>query len=413
MGTRKLLIVDGNYFMMRVLGQINMSDSVNNVDSEIEQKAFLVALKNSLVNLWRTFVNENFQLVEQILFVTDYGSWRKDIEPFRPYYIPEDSDQIITYKGQRAAKKEESTINYDNVYKIFDDFIQEIEDKVIVFRINKLEGDDEILLIKNKLKQIQNVFGVLFATDGDLEQVISNNLVMMKNIRSKAAPNGEFIINLNMYGKIFEQSTMDALLGSSFDNKYFKDLFSVQIGDITGSNRISRELNKGISVAKPFRTALIKSIAGDKKDNLFSLISWKSSTGTRQYSLTEKYIEKALAKHNYSLTEENCQKILSSKEALYNLLLSLREVSKQEKVDIQEIGKHLKHNLKMNVLSVKNIPEELVQEFEILWENNSEKILKEPFDEKKLLSLESQPINPKSNGFNVLEQSIPKVVEEL
>ena len=67
----------------------------------------------------------------------------------------------------------------------------------------------------------------------------------------------------------------------------------------------------------------------------------------------------------------------------------------------------------MNVLSVKNIPEELVQEFEILWENNSEKILKEPFDEKKLLSLESQPINPNSNGFNVLEQSIPKVVEEL
>lgn len=411
MESQKILLIDGNYFMMRVLGQVNMGDSVNNVESETEQKSFLISLKNSLVNLWNTFHNEQYQLVDQIVFVSDCGSWRKDVTPFRPYYLKDDKEKLIGYKEQRIAKKEESPINYDNVYRIYDEFIEIIRSVVPVLKINKLEGDDEVLLVKQKIKNNPNVFCVLFASDGDLEQVITNNLVMMKNIRSKMAPNGEYVINMHTYEKVFEQNAMNSLLGNSYDTKYYKDLFSVQIGCIDGMNKVNRDLNRGIAIATPFRTALVKSVAGDKKDNIFSLISWKSSTGTRTYSLTEKYIAKALEQHGYSLTESNCQKILSSKETIYNLLLSLREVTKQEKVDINELAQHLKHNLKMNVLSVKNIPEELVAEFEKTWTELEQFILHEKLDEQKLKALASTPINPKSSGVNVLAESIP--IEEL
>jgi hypothetical protein len=407
---RKILIIDGMYFAQRVLGQINMGDSVNNLVTDAEQSAFRASLNNSLVNLWNTFSNSGVNLIDNIIFVTDCGSWRKDVTPFRPYYIPEDSEQVIGYKEQRKAKKEESPINYDNFYRITNEFVESIRDKVIVFKINKLEGDDNIMLLSNKLKEYPNILSIIFATDGDLDQVVRDNVFIMRNIRSKDAPNGEYVITLNMYGKIFEQSTESALLGSSLDTKFYRDLFSIQIGNIDGTSKIQRSLNRGISIATPFRTALVKSVAGDKKDNIFSLISWKSSTGTRQYNITEKYIEKALEKHGYALTESNCQKVLTSKENLVNLMLSLKEVTKQNTVELEGILKHLKHNLKINMLSVNNVPEEYRNEWQKCWDENQERILHETLDYKNLAKLASvNNYNPKASGTNVLADSIPEL----
>lgn len=411
---KRLLLIDGNYFAQRVLGQVNMGDSVNNLVTVEEQKNFRAALNNSLVNLYKTFNNESTTLIDQILFVCDCGSWRKDIEPYRPYYIPETSDQVIGYKEQRKAVKEESPINYDNFYRIYSEFVEDIRDKVVVFKINKLEGDDELLLISNMLKQRNDSFGIVFATDGDLDQIVNDRIMIFRNIRSKVAPNGEIVLNLNNYGKIFEQSAMDALLGGAVDTMYYKQLFAVQIGCIDGQNKIHRELNKGISLATPFKTALVKSVAGDKKDNIFSLIQWKSKTGTRNYNITEKIIIKALDQHGYCLTEDNCQKILSSKENLFNLLLALKEVTKQTDVELTELVKHLKHNLRINMLSVKNIPEKLRQEFIKCWENNSDRIFNQRIDEKSLLSIYKEiNYNPKNKGKDVLASSIPNIVEEL
>ncbi len=411
---RRLLLIDGNYFSMRVLGQVNMGDSVNNLVSIEEQKNFRAALNNSLVNLYKTFNNESTNIIDQILFVCDCGSWRKDIQPFRPYYIPETSDQVIGYKEQRKAVKEESPINYDNFYRIYNDFVEDIRDKVVVFKINKLEGDDELLLISNMLKQRNDAIGIVFGNDGDLDQIVNDRIMIFRNIRSKNAPNGEVVMNLNNYGKIFEQSAMDALLGGAVDTAYYKQLFAIQIGCIDGQNKVHRELNKGISLATPFRTALVKSVAGDKKDNIFSLIQWKSKTGTRNYNITEKIITKALDQHGYSLTEDNCQKILSSKENLFNLLLALKEVTKQTDVDLSGLAKHLKHNLRINMLSVKNVPEELRQEFNKCWEDNIDRILNQKIDEKTLFSIYKEiNYNPKNKGKDVLASSIPDIIEEL
>lgn len=405
---KRLLIIDGNYFAQRVLGQINMGDSVNNLETEQEQNSFTSALNNSLINLYKIFNNENSNLIDNVIFVSDSGSWRKDVEPIKPYWL--DDDRVIGYKEQRKTKKEESPINYDNFYKLYDEFIESIKNVVTVCRIDKLEGDDNIMFLSHKLKELPNVFSIVFCTDGDLEQVVRDNVVLMRNIRSKEAPNGEFVINLNMYTKLFEQSaSMESLLGSSLDNKYYKDLFSVMIGSIDGQNKVKRELNKGISIATPFKTALIKSVAGDKKDNLFSLISWKSSTGTRQYNITEKIIDKALAKHNYSLTENNCQKILTSKDAIYNLMLSLRETTKQPNAPIDEIIKHLKHNLKLNVLSPNNIPEIYRNEFDKFWEDNKNNILGGTVNEDKLFSLNGKFSN--NQGVkSILDESIPDII---
>ena len=409
---RRLLLIDGNYFAQRVLGQVNMGDSENNLITEIEQQNFRQALNNSLINLYKTFNNESTNLIDQIIFVCDCGSWRKDVKPFVPYYLKDDKDTPLGYKEQRKAVKEESPIDYDNFYKIYNDFTENIKDKVVLFKINKLEGDDELMLLVNKLSKNSNIFSTVFCTDGDLMQIVRDNVVLMRNIRSKDAPNGEFVLTENTYKKIFEQSAMDALLGGAFDNSYFKNLFAIQIGSIDGKNKVERKLDRGISLATPFKTALVKSVAGDKKDNIFSLLSWKAKTGTRSYHITEKYIEKALQVHGYDLSEINCQKILSSKETLFNLLLSLKEVTKQNDVELTDMAYHLKHNLKINMLSVKNVPEELRNEFDKLFEENSDKIFNEKLNENNLMTLYKEVnYNPKNKGKDVLKDSIPEIVE--
>lgn len=406
MAQKRILIIDGNYFCQRVLGQVNMGDSVNNLETAEEQKNFKIALNNSLVNLWMTFNNERYQLIDNIIFVTDFGSWRKDVEPFRPYYIPEDSNIPIGYKEQRKTKKEESPINYDNFYTLITEFVESIKDLVIVFKINKLEGDDNIMLLANKFANDPSIFAIIFGNDGDLNQVIKDNVIIFRNIKSKNAPNGEFAINLKTYERLFENS----LLSNNLETEYYRTLFSIQIGCTNGTSVIKRDLHNGIILATPFRTALVKSISGDKKDNIFSLISWNSTTGTRRYSITENHISKALKKHGYSLTEDTCQRILLSKNNLINLLLSLKEVTKQPNVSSDSIIAHLFHNLRINMLSVNNVPEVYRKEFDKIFEENRDRIYNGTLDINSFKNIYKQiNHNKKSSDIDVLSESIPEI----
>jgi len=407
---KRILVIDGNYFAMRVLGQLNMKDSVNNLESNIEKNNFTSALNASLINLYTTFNNDSKHLIDNVIFCTDNKSWRKEIPAHRPYYIAEESDKLIEYKEQRKEVKEKSTINYDNFYFLYNNFVQSIKDKLVVFDIEGLEGDDEIMLLSNKLAGNKNVELLVFCTDGDLNQVVKDNCMLFRNIRSKDVPNGEFVISLKKYGQIFENKNANPFLSNNTDNLDYKKLFSIAIGNTNDNFKIERTLHKGINIATPFLVALEKSICGDKKDNIFSLMSWKSTTGTKDFKITEAHLEKALKVHGYYLTEENCQKILSDKEALINLLLALQSITKQKDIKIDLIGKHLKHNLRMIVLSRSNIPEKYLDAFDIHWLKNEERILEGDVDFSKLKKFN---VNMKDSAIEVFENSLPDMNEIL
>lgn len=402
---KKILIIDGNYFSHRVLGQLNSGDNKNNLETEQEIRQFVDSLHLSLYNIYRMFNNESHTLIDQIIFVSDSGSWRKDIEPYKPYYLENDTETVIGYKEQRVAKKDESPINYDNFYQLYSDFVDEIDKTraICVIKINKLEGDDLIALISNKFDNLgKDAFGIIFANDGDLDQVVRKNVCIFRNIRSKVAPNGEIVMSLDLYKEIYEKSTVDVLLNSNtLNNSFFKTLTQLTINP---DFKVDRKIGAGISISTPFRTVLVKSLAGDKKDNIFSTISWLSKTGTRRYSVTEKIIEKALAKHNYHLIEEVCKKILTNQENLHQLILSVIETTNQD-VSPEIVAEHFKHNLKLNLLSRKVIPENLVAEFDKKWEESTNLIFQTEIDVEKL----KQPIVVmKKDDNEIFENSLPE-----
>ncbi len=398
---KRILTIDGNYFAQRSLGTLNMGDRINNLETKLEKESFLNELNSAIINLYSAFA----PYIDNIIFCTDNYSWRKEIEPHKPYWITD--DRPIKYKENRKAKKESSPINYDNFYELYRDFIETIKTKMIVFDIKGLEGDDLLMLISNKLNDNKEIELITFCTDGDLMQIVKNNSMLMRNIRSKDAPNGEFVISQNKYREIYEQDAKSSLLGSSINTTFYRNLFSMSL---FGNQKVERNINKGIEIATPFKVALLKSICGDKKDNLFSVLGWKSTTGNLEYKITEKHIEKALDRHRYKLTEQICQQILVDKELLTNLIITLKDVCGQPNIPLKEIGTHLKHNLTMNVLNRGNIPLKYLEEFDTVYSNFEKEIFESKFD---ISVFKGMNVNRKDSATNLLQQSIPDITNIL
>ncbi len=394
---RRILSLDGNYFAQRLLGGLNMGESTNFLETPNEKKAFSAGLNSSLISLYSIFE----PYVDNIIFCPDNHSWRKTIEPIRPYYL--DKSVLIGYKEQRKEKKEESPINYDNFYSLYRDFVESIKTKIPVFDIPGLEADDTLMLLSNKLNNYPDVEMITFCTDGDLMQIVKNNSILFRNIKSGDAPNGEFVLNHKKYCDIFEQSAITQLLGSSENYSFYKKLFTITLNN---QSSVERSLHRGINIATPFKVALVKSICGDKKDNLFPIFRWKSTTGTTDFKVTEKHLTKALDCHKLKLTESTCQQILTDKDYLSTLIFTLRQVCKQEHVDLKEIGKHLKHNLHMNVLSVSNVPEQYLADFDNMWNGYEKELLTGKFDSTILKTLN---VAVKDKAINLMESSIPTI----
>lgn len=391
----RVLIIDGNYFAQRSLGTLNKKDAVNNLVTPDEQKAFTTAFNNALINLVEKFGN----YVDNFVFCRDGYSWRKEIDPYKPYYV--DDVRPVGYKEQRKSVKEESPIDYTNFYTLFKNCTNNLSDKMLTFDIEGLEGDDIIMLLSNKLKtDLPDIEFLIFCTDGDLMQTVKNNCMLFRNIKSKDAPFGEFVTNYKKYCDVFEQDAKQMMLGSTTDISYYKQLFSMSLFD---NNTIERGLHRGINIATPFKMALIKSIGGDKKDNIFSIIAWKSTTGTREYKITENHIKKALREMDLELTEKNCQTILSDKELLLKLMITLKGITKQPDADIKEMAKHLKHNLRMIVLTPSNVPEKYIEKFEERFISVKDELYKK-YDSSELRKLN---ITTSHSSTNVFANSLP------
>lgn len=396
---KNIFVIDGNYFAHRTIGVLNMGDQVNNLESPTEISQLKAALNSSLLNLMESMS----KYVNNFIFCIDDSKnlWRKAIEPVRPYYLKGDTITPLKYKENRKAKKEESSLNYDNFNLIVDEFVETLKARMIVFHVNGLESDDLFLLIGSKFKEYKDkYFGIGFCTDGDLNQTVNDNFILFRNIKSKEVPEGEFVITKKLYEKIFEGDAKSQLIGNSIEKNYFTDLFTISL---RSQYSVKRHINEGITLCTPFKVALIKSICGDKKDNIFPLIRWVK--GMKNYSVTKKMIEKALKKSEQYLTEITCQQILTTKGALQSLIKTVIGITKQPNIEIQDLGEHLKHNLRMIILSKPNLPQSSIMLFEEMWKGY-ESQLSQNFD----MSQMKLNIDRKDSATNVLESSIPEIL---
>ena len=103
------LIVDGNWLLMSRLPIIN-SRYADEATMMNEVKALMIKSINVVL---RTFPS-----IDNVMFVSDGGSWRKDV-PI-PDFIHNKKGEVATYKGNREKSDD---INWDLVFNEFNNFL--------------------------------------------------------------------------------------------------------------------------------------------------------------------------------------------------------------------------------------------------------------------------------------------------
>lgn len=380
MDQKKILIIDGDYVANSKLGFMNSGERSCPLNTKSEQEAFIAALSAYVYSILDRFSSH----IDHVVVVSDSKSFRKDSIPHRPYYLKNDVITPIGYKANRTAKKNDSPINYDNFRKVYEEFIADLSTMIPTMKIDRLEGDDLLMLISRHLQQ-SNMFGIILATDGDLEQLVNRSCLYYKNISSKIAPDGEVIIDSSLYESTFQSTYEERMLNSAKHN-YISQLFALSLKSQT---TVKRSINQGVKLGTQLVCPFIKIICGDTKDNIFPLIRW--TKGDKNFSVTEKMLEKALMNIGYGLSTKTAMKFMSGdKELVYELFLQLQIVTKQPGLDFDDLYEHFKYNYRQNVLHPSLLPMESVAMFDEIWKELKPKLTTELFDMDNVAKLNSR-----------------------
>lgn len=316
---KKNLLIDGDYFGNRSIFTLVKNNPEITLETERDQDLFYNQLLTDFIKLHSVFKN----YVDDMIFVFDSFSWRKSIEPIIPYYLQNEIDDIdkssLIYKANRSKTKEESPIDWHNFKVVLNRFSNDICQFIKTYKINEFEGDDLLYFVSKNYSE-DNQFNIIFCTDGDLKQLLNDNTILFRNItHSKQNPNGEFCISRGLSNVLAKNYSLDDRLLGNVDTKqeYLKSLLNL--------NGVLRALSV---IDNPMYIVMSKILSGDAKDNILPLFRWKSSTGTRNYSLTEKHINNVFDKLGITANFEIFN-ILNNPELPKRLIAELASECKQ------------------------------------------------------------------------------------
>ena len=294
------LLIDGNWLLMSRLFGVK---SYFNVQNDEEEKVKGIAELEDLLCRSITLVVNRFEgVIDNIVIVSDGGSWRKNVEK------PSGFD--IVYKGNRIKDAE---LDWSYIYKALEEIVEKANEiGVTACRYHGIEGDDWIQHWSRRLNK-QGINCVIWSSDQDLKQLIQVN-------------NGAFTAWLN-------ESQRGGLPGLFLPKELDKgpvddlDMFM----QLDNSSPIVDELCARVNAVTYFDPQHIvedKIICGDRGDNIKSLVQVKKNEKT--YRITEADWHKIREQVNvhtlqefFSKKDEICEAIVTkSKYAKYGLDLS-------------------------------------------------------------------------------------------
>lgn len=421
---KRFLLVDGNYFCHRLIHGIRIGQPDFNLTTNQQMFNFESSLNDGLINLYKSFNNDYHQLIDNMIFVFDNKSWRKSVfyekksedgeslgfELFRPYYIPENDSTPLGYKDNRKEQKEDSDIDYDNFNICMDNFRQKIKNGVACLHFEGGEGDDALTLLTNTFS-VNLIESILFATDGDLKALVNKYTLMLRNVKSKELPDGEFVISKYLYRQLFSEKTMmEKFTELNLDSMYYNLLFNVDVsgGGSVKSNKI-RKPNSGVNITESNKNLLLKVICGDAKDNIFPIFRWKSSTGTKNMKVTETMVSKAFDMSLMDFDEKSIGEAFADNKIMSSILMNLKSITKQSTAPLGIVAKHYNHNLKMNKLSIDIFPEYVKENFQ----KNYDEIKHLIYQDLKLEDLLklNLKVDKRDSAKELIISSIPNILD--
>ena len=312
------LIVDGNWLLMRSLysKQYDFAPDAADVLKQVS--------RDTLIDTMLTSINFTINLfdgiVDNIIYVSDGGSWRKFIKP--PEFI-EDRE----YKGTRQRAEDK---DWDYIFKTHEILQEGLKAAgVTVCHEGKIEGDDWAWYWSNKLNS-GGTNCIIWTTDCDLKQLIKLN-------------NGNFTAWFNDKNGIFfdqaynieEMSDLDYIMTAGKDNYIIESIQAV---------------TNNINYINPARIVMEKIISGDSSDNIRSLMVLQKNG--KNYRITEKDASKII--DQYSTVED----FIADKENVIKQLRCLKKFANAEETEDQ-MSELFDYNERLVWLNKAQIPADL------------------------------------------------------
>lgn len=305
------LLIDGNWLLM---SRLSVLQNRYTDDDKLCKDLKLMMIRS--INI----VLKQFTDIDNIIFVSDGGSWRNKI-PI-PSFLEEE------YKGNREKSED---VDWDLIFGAYEDFCNKLKAAgITVCKEMNLEGDDWMWYWSRKLNS-EGTNVMIWSRDKDLTQLINID------------KDGCFTVCWNKDGGLVtvhkDEEEMDF---------FFNEAYSVNeqiYHSVIDKAKDVKEIN-------PHAVVVDKIIRGDAGDNVFPIIVKKSKTD-KVFRVSQKDINPDL---NYNDFEEYEGYIIEL----------LEKKSYKDKVDkpLENILEHFAYNRRLVALQEDSYPPEILKIFD-------------------------------------------------
>lgn len=336
---RFTLIIDGHNFFFRSLWSCFRQGKnkvlITQKDKDAYEKKLMVDFCSTI-----RFISP---IVNDVVFVMDSHSWRKDL------LLQQE------YKGNR--KKIQDNIDKNGFFSVIVNFTETLKSLgVKVSQVERSEGDDLIYGWSDKLFH-EGKSSLILSTDRDLNQLVK-------------CVDGVHIVQYSpMKEKLFvSNETNNAFLDmnkSSFTQEnLFNEVFTISIENDPFEKFLE---NVSIEVVEPEKIRFSKIVGGDVSDNIYP-VYYKSGNGvTRSKGLGEKTVEKIYNEFKSRLGCEFNYHIYNQEDSMKLLCNVIYDVAKinDDEFTKRMLFENIKTNVSLVSLTDETIPDDVKENMKI------------------------------------------------
>ena len=318
------LIIDGNYILSRLVFTLHKNNLLYGALSQ--------SLENTIISYKKLYPFTNIYLVSD----SKEKSWRKNLN-----------------SNYKSTRKKDTDIDWSFVYKVYDEFKQNIKGARIL-ESPRIEGDDWIAFLVHKNNQ-NNQSNFIVSNDYDIKQLIKFDIENeWINFMSNEMYNQEKIFLPKNY-----QIFVNKIKGKSND-----DIFNLN-DNTEFLNLMSRFINKyNLNEIDSIESLMIKIISGDTSDNIQSV--YQSSKAGKVRGIGAKGAQSVYDSYLVEFGEPSLQ----DPDLFENIADIICEKKKVSKINIQPIVSRIQENMKLIDLRVYNFPPEIVDSMNNVYNQN-------------------------------------------
>jgi 5'-3' exonuclease len=315
------LIIDGNWLLLSrfsVIGRGFEHDMPEQAKEHARNELHELMAKSISIVLNR------FSIIDNIVLVTDGGSWRKQLP------IPK-AIENITYKGNRTTAKE---LDWKYIYGSLTDLTECCKELgVTVANHSSIEGDDWVWYWSRRLNA-EGTSCIIWSSDNDLKQLVQTDASTMA-----------FTAWYNDKNGIWLESSMNDEIVDELD--FFMSPIKVKSPIL--ENLV--QLSKSTSYINPDDIVMEKIICGDAGDNIKSIA--KVASGNKTYKVSVKMWNEI----KQSLNIKSLSDFFNYKN---NIISAITGFKKFVNCDTADISEMFDYNIKLVWLNESIIPETII-----------------------------------------------------